>query len=132
MDKVLEIEKTEDEHRRLKREATETEAKQKKIIEKEALIDELMFSHENASKIVGDYAKQAEKTREESMTLPIPKTQSEFSTGVKFGQQATFLPLPKIEEGPSYVYEPPKLVFDGPIVPTLNDVENSGYIRHIR
>lgn len=132
LEMVLEQEKAEDEQRRLKRETIEIEAKQKKIKEKEALIDELMFSTEDASKIVDEYAKQAEKTREEAKTLPVAKTHTEFSTGVKFGQQATFLPVPKLEEGPAYAYEQPKLIFDGPQAPTLCDVENSGYIRHIR
>lgn len=129
---VLEQEKAEDEERRLEREAIENDAKKKKLKEKEALIDELMFSYEDASQIVEGYAKQAEKIREEAKALPAAKPQTEFSTGVKFGQQAQFLPLPKLEEGPLYTYEPPILTVAGPEVPDMIDIECQGYTRHIR
>lgn len=132
LEMVLEQEKMEDEHRRNERATIEKESKIKKLKEKEALIDELMFSNEDASKIVDVFAKQAEKTREEAKQLPTVKLQTEFSTGVKFGQQATFLPLPKMEEGPLYVYEAPRIAFDGPPAPSLPEVEKNGYIRHIR
>lgn len=132
LEMVLEQEKLEDDQRRMERVTTENDAKKKKIKEKEALIDELMFSYEDASKIVDGYAKQAEKTREEAKVLPPTKVQPEFSTGVKFGQPAQFLPLPKFEEGPLYVYEPPTIIFDGPIVPPLSEVETKGYTRYIR
>ena len=45
----------------------------REIREKEALIDELMSSYEDASKIVSAFAEQAEKTREEAKVLPTPK-----------------------------------------------------------
>lgn len=57
--------------------------------------------------------------------------QTEFSTGVKFGQQA-FLPVPKQEEGPTYKYEAPVLVYEGPKAPTPEEIEKNGYIRHMR
>lgn len=129
---VLEHEKMEDEQRRTERENIVKDAKIKKLKEKEALIDELMFSNEDASKIVDGYAKQAEKTREEAKQLPAAKSQTEFSTGVKFGQQSQFMPVLKIEEGPKYVYEELKLLFDGPQAPSLAEVESKGYVRHIR
>lgn len=132
LDMVLEQEKLEEEQRRNERENIQKDAKIKKLKEKEALIDELMFSNEDASKIVDGYAKQAEKTREEAKQLPVVKLQAEFSTGVKFGQPTQFLPLPKTEEGPSYIYEELKLLFDGPTPPTTAEMESNGYVRHIR
>lgn len=129
---VLEQEKIENEQRRIERENIERDTIKKKMKEKEALIDELMFSYEDASKIVDGYAKQAEKTREEAKVLPAVKTQVEFSTGVKFGQQAQFLPVPKMEEGPLYVYETPVMVTNGPPPPTLPEIESNGYTQHIR
>lgn len=129
---VLENEKAEEEQRRIERENIEKEARAKKQKEKEALIDELMFSTEDASKIVDEFAKQAEKTREEAKQLPVIKPQTEFSTGVKFGQQSQFIPVPKVEEGPLFEYEEMKLLFDGPLAPTQAEVETNGYIRHIR
>lgn len=129
---VLEQEKIENEQRRIEREAIERDAMKKKLKEKEALIDELMFSYEDASKIVDGYAKQAEKTREEAKILPAVKSQVEFSTGVKFGQPAQFLPVPKLEEGPLYVYESPTIITDGPPPPILAEIEANGYTQHIR
>lgn len=129
---VLEQEKVENEQRRIERETIERDAMKKKVKEKEALIDELMFSYEDASKIVDGYAKQAEKTREEANTLPVVKSQVEFSTGVKFGQQAQFLPVPKLEEGPLYTYEAPVMVTNGPTPPELAEIETNGYTQHIR
>lgn len=129
---VLEQEKAEDEQRRLEREAIERDTQKKRIKEKEALIDELMFSYEDASKIVDGYAKQAEKTREEALALPAAKSKVEFSTGVKFGQPAQFLPVPRMEEGPLYEYEAPTIVTNGPMPPSLNEIETKGYTQHIR
>lgn len=50
---------------------------------------------------------------------------------MKFGQQA-FLPVPKLEEGPAYEYVAPVIVYDGPKVPTVDEIESNGYIRHVR
>lgn len=128
----LEREKAEDEQRRTERETIENEAKKKKLKEKEALIDELMFSHEDASAILKGYTENVEKLREEEKVLPVVKKQSEFSTGVKFGQQSQFLPLPKIEEGPLYSYEEPVMIVDGPYAPNMIEIECKGYTRHVR
>lgn len=128
----LEREKAEDEQRRLEREAIENDAKKKKLKEKEALIDELMSSYADASTIVKSYAENVEKLREEEKVLPVVKKQSEFSTGVKFGQQSHFLPVPKIEEGPLYTYDAPTIVVDGPNAPDIIEIECKGYTRHVR
>lgn len=129
---LLEYEQQEDEDRRKEREAIENEAKKKKLKEKEALIDELMFSHKDASSILKGYAENVEKLREEERALPAVKKATEFSTGVKFGQQTQFLPVPKIEEGPLYSYDPPTLLVDGPIAPDIIDIECKGYTKHVR
>lgn len=123
--------------------------KKKKLKEKEALIDELMSSYENAAAIVDGYAKKVEQVEEEAKIVPVVKPvrniplkrssftnssialQSEFSTGVKFGQQA-FLPVPKSEEGPCYQYMAPVFDFDGPAIPTADEIETKGFIRHVR
>lgn len=88
-----------------------------------------MSSHVDAATIVSDYAKQAEKIREEAKVVPVNK--NEFSTGVKFGQQA-FLPVPKIDEGPMYSYQKPIIISDGPQPPKVEDIETKGYISFIR
>lgn len=129
---ILEQEQQDDEDRRKERVAIESDAKKKKQKEKEALIDELMFSHKDASSILKDYAENVEKLREEEKVLPVAKKVTEFSTGVKFGQQSHFLPVPKIEEGPVYVYEPPVFFGDGPNAPNMIEVECKGYTQHVR
>lgn len=129
---ILEREQQDDQDRRKEREAIESDAKKKKLKEKEALIDELMFSYKDASSILKGYAENVEKLREEERALPAVKKVAEFSTGVKFGQQTQFLPVPKIEEGPLYAYEPPLLLVDGPIAPDMTDIECKGYTKHVR
>lgn len=49
------------------------EIKKKKIKEKEALIDELMLSYEDAATIVDGYTKKVEQDREEAKIVPITK-----------------------------------------------------------
>lgn len=128
----LEREKAEDDQRRIERESIENDAKKKKLKEKEALIDELMFSYEDASVIQKRYADNVEKLREEEKVLPVVKKQSEFSTGVKFGQQSHFLPVPKLEEGPLYSYNEPVVFAEGPLAPDMIGIECKGYTRHVR
>lgn len=128
----LEQEIADDEERRKEREAIENDTKKKKLQEKDALIDELMNSHRDASSIVRNYAENVQKLREEEKVLPVVKKQSEFSTGVKFGQQSHFLPVPKIEEGPQYAYEAPTTIVDGPFAPDMIEIECKGYDRHVR
>lgn len=121
----LEREKNDDQ-RRIARESIENDTKKKKLKEKEALIDELMFSSEDASTILKGYAENVEKISEEvEASLPAVKPQTEFSTGVKFGQ-SVFLPVPKLEEGPLYTYREPVIVINGPIAPDMIEIECKG------
>lgn len=124
---VLESEKSE-EDRRVEREVLEKNTKKKQIKEKEALIDELMHSYDNASEILKGYTENVEKLQEEANALPVPKPQTEFSTGVKFGHQSMFMPIPKYEEGPLYEYEEPVKFMDGPAPPEMNELEFKGEI----
>lgn len=132
LEMVLEQERSAEEERRMELRMIETDAKKKKLKEKEALIDELMFSYEDASTILKGYAQQVEKIDEESKVLPVVKAQTEFSTGVKFGQPLQFLPVPKMEEGPLYTYDEPVVFVDGPYAPDLSEIEAKAYTKHIR
>lgn len=69
----LERERMEEAHRRQELQNIEQEMKKKKIKEKEAMIDELMASYEDAAAIVDGYAKKAEQDREEAKILPVTK-----------------------------------------------------------
>lgn len=66
----LEREKMAETQRKQELANIEVETKKKKLEEKEALIDELMTSYENASAIVDVYAKKVEQVDEEAKTLP--------------------------------------------------------------
>lgn len=135
LEEMLELEKKLEEDRQKELDSIEIEAKKKKIREKEALIDELMASYDDPSKILSEYAEKAEQIREEAKQLPPPvPSATQFSTGIKFGARNAmgFLPVPKVEEGPLYVYTPLTVSFDGPNPPDATEIETKGYIQHIR
>ena len=134
LEELLEIEKQREEERKRQLEEVEKENKKKKIREKEALIDELMFSYEDASSIVSVYANKLEQVREEAKIIPAVKPSSQFSTGIQFTRGAGpsgFLPVPKPEEGPLYAYTEPKMVYDGPTPPSPVEILTKGYIRNV-
>lgn len=134
LDEMLELEKAQEEARKQELLALEVDQKKKKAKEKEALIDELMFSGKDASSIVSEFAEKVEKLREEEKFVPPPKAATQFSSGIKFGRSADhqFLPVPKVEEGPIYIHETPVLFMDGPPAPPIHDIETKGYMAHIR
>jgi len=134
LEEMLELEKVQEEARRKELEELENEHKKKKARDKQALIEELMYSGKDAAQIVTEFAEKAEKQREEEKQLPPPKPANEFSTGIKFGQTAdpSLLPVPKSEEGPLFVYEPLVPFSEGPAMPPTNEIVSRGYIAHIR
>lgn len=109
-------------------------SKKKKTIEKEKLIDELMFSSENAQSILKTYANKVEEEKKELELAPPPPKITKFSTGIKFSSQMQqqYLPIPKADEGPLYVYEETVFNLHGPFVPTLEVLEAKKYTKHIR
>lgn len=40
--------------------------------------------------------------------------------------------MPKQQEGPCYEYVAPVFVYDGPAVPTAEEIEMKGFVRHVR
>lgn len=132
LEELLELEKQQEELRKKELKQEEEEAKRKKIREKEALIDELMFSTENAKNIVETFAQSVQQAKEEAKQVPVSKI-SQFSTGIQFGRQSqvNFLPVP-IEEGPQFIYTPPVLVTEGPQPPVEDELEQKGYLRNVR
>lgn len=131
---LLEQEKETAESRKKEIETLEELSKKKKTIEKEKLIDELMFSSENAQSILKTYASKVEEEKKEQELAPPPPKVTKFSTGINFTStfQQQYLPIPKIEEGPLYEYEEPAFDLNGPAVPSLNAIEAKKYTKHIR
>lgn len=131
LEELLEEEKHCDELRKRELVREELETKKKKIKEKEALIDELMFSNADAKHILSTFAQNTLNSKEEESKPRVTKA-SQFSTGIKFGRQsAGFTSIPKIEEAPLYTYTPIKLQIEGPTAPQWNDL-SSGFIENTR
>ncbi|KAK0079561.1 hypothetical protein PV326_008666 [Microctonus aethiopoides] len=134
LQELMELEKQKEEERRLEIVREEMELKKKKIRDKEALIDELMFSEGNAKNIVETFASTIQSAKEKATKTSSAPRATQFSTGIKFGKQGTqgFLPVPKIEEGPLYKYVPIEQEMEGPPAPITHEVISRGYLNHIR
>lgn len=130
LDELIEIERENQEARKQETIKTEMESKMKKMLAKEALIDELMFSETNAKSIVKSFKERSTADSEavEEYKEP-PVRASHFSTGVKFGRSFDFAPV-KIEEAPLYNYTEPVVWYNGPDPPEVNNY--SEYLKHIR
>ncbi|KAJ9579623.1 hypothetical protein L9F63_004702, partial [Diploptera punctata] len=134
LEELLEEEKQQEEVRKKEILRLEQEEKKKKVRDKEALIDELMFSNEDAKNIVETFASNMQAAKEEvKQVAPVAVKATQFSTGIKFGRhgQQNFLSIPKIEEGPLYVYEAPKQPVDGPSPPGWFDLDTKGYVKFV-
>lgn len=135
LEEMIELEKQKEEERRIELVKEEIEAKKKKIREKEALIDELTFSDANAKNIVESFASAIQTQKKEAAKAALsPIKATQFSTGIKFGNQGnqTYLSVPKIEEGPLYSYMPIRQQIDGPSPPNWRELQARGYVSHIR
>ncbi|VVC99386.1 CDK-activating kinase assembly factor MAT1 isoform X1 [Leptidea sinapis] len=131
LEEILEIEKLNEESRRAEIVRIEQEAKKQKIREKELLIDELMFADGDAKDILTTFTQNIANHKEEAAPI-LPKV-TQFSTGVKFTRGSGQQPLPIIEEGPLYKYEPPALPDRcGPDPPPISDIIDKGYLQHVR
>lgn len=131
---LLEQEKEIAEMRKKELESIDEQSKKKKTLEKEKLIDELMFSSENAASILQTYTKKVEEEKKEAELAPPPPKITKFSSGVRFSSQMQqqYLPIPKADEGPLYEYEEPEVILNGPYVPSLAEIESRKYTKHIR
>lgn len=133
LEEMLELEKQKDEERRVELVREEAEAKRKKIREKEALIDELMFSEGNAKIIVKSFASAMQSSKKDAKSSTTVRA-TQFSTGIKFGNQGgqSYLSVPKIEEGPLYAYTPIRQQTEGPSPPGWRELQSRGYVANIR
>lgn len=94
LEEMLEEEKMMEDARKKALLVEEREEKKKKIRAKEALIDELMFSTGDASKIVETFTTSQQSAKVD----PKPAKPVQFSSGVKLGRQRLdFLPVPKVK-----------------------------------
>ncbi|XP_053399587.1 CDK-activating kinase assembly factor MAT1-like [Mercenaria mercenaria] len=104
--------------------------KNKKKKNKEALIDELMFSDLPASTILAGHNASS---MHETMMETEKTAATAFSSGAKFGfsKGAGNIPVPS-EVGEAFVYTPCELEILGPTAPSEDDVLQKGYLQNIR
>ncbi|CAF4941433.1 unnamed protein product [Pieris macdunnoughi] len=132
LEEILEIEKQMEDLRRTEVLRIDQEAKKQKIREKEALIDELMFADGDAKDILNTFSQSLANKQEEIVPVPVPKV-THFSSGVKFTRGSGQQPLPIIEEGPLYKYEPLAIPDRcGPATPSIQEIISNGYLQHVR
>jgi len=91
-----------------------------KLRNKEKLIDDLMFGEGDAEKILSEH-RETVKLEESRMKA--------FSTGQETGKSLQVITV--VEEEP-YVYQEPELVMNGPGPPDEIQIQEEGYINHIR
>lgn len=134
LEEMIELEKQKEEERRIELAKEEVETKKKKIREKEALIDELTFSEANAKNIVESFASAIQMQKKEAKAFLPAARATQFSTGIKFGNQGNqnYLAVPKVEEGPLYSYTPIWQQIEGPTPPSWRELQSRGYVSHIR
>lgn len=133
LEELLEREQLVSAFRKKQIQKEELDQKKVKTKNKEALIDELMFSDAPVGEILATHAAMVKKTvaanNEQVKTLP----QMQFSSGIKFTRQRdAFLPLPKIDETPLFAYKEPHVDPCGPAAPIADDLQKKGFLNHVR
>lgn len=107
----------------------EMNEKNKKKKNKEALIDELMFSDLPASAILAGH----NFTISQEKTTDTTKAATKFSSGaaIGFNKTGATIPLPT-EVGEEYVYTPLELDLLGPTAPSDQEIIRNGYLQNVR
>lgn len=116
----------------------EMELNKAKKRQKEAIVDELMFSNLPANQILANHLnekmileqKQAEPIKPPPMK---PLSHATFSSGIRVGRGSNvFLPVPKNQEESTYTYVKPKFELNGPSLPAVERLEKDGYLKYVR
>ena len=133
LEELIELEKLREQEKIKILAQQDVENEKKKIREKEALIQELMFSEGNAKSIIKTFASAIQASKEEAKAAPVQKV-TQFSSGIKFGNQGghNFMHVPKVDDGPLYSYMPIKQDIEGPIPPDWRELQIQGYVNHVR
>ncbi|TGZ55223.1 Cdk-activating kinase assembly factor mat1-like protein, partial [Temnothorax longispinosus] len=84
--------------------------------------------------IVESFASAIQTQKKEAKAAVSPAVRAtQFSTGIKFGNQANQnYSVPKVEEGPLYSYTPIRQQIEGPSPPNWRELQARGYVSHIR
>lgn len=136
LDALLEEEQQITEERKQEYQFMEKQTLNQKKKNKEALLDELIYSDRPADQVIASHV-----SNQQNQDAPIykarPKAKKkaiETSSGARLGvgYQDNFLPIPKVEEIP-YEYMEVEVYTFGPEAPSsLEKLTSDGYVRHIR
>ncbi|KAM5129896.1 CDK-activating kinase assembly factor MAT1 [Mantella aurantiaca] len=128
LEEALEVEKQDNEHRRLLLQKEEQLQQKMKRKNKQELLDQLETSRLPASILL---AQHKGKTTQIEMQMEKAKPAVTFSTGIKMGQHISSVPIPKLEEA-LYRYQPIHIETYGPEVPRIEILGRQGYLNHVR
>lgn len=134
IEELLEREKEEESLRKRILNEEEKESLKAKLRQKEALVDELMFSDLPANQILRTHANVTKPatTMQNIRSGQIAHSKM-FSTGIKLGKgESVFHPPLQTSEGVLYKYTTPHFDIDGPSCPTFEDLEKKEYLNHVR
>jgi CDK-activating kinase assembly factor MAT1 len=138
LDTILENEKMRAEMLRLESLTLEKQEKLRKLKNHEALIDDLMFSETDAKSIMASHKNSKANIDydiDPIQTAPSVPAPVAFTSGIGFGSGRTsFLPVPKAEEVPLFVYEELNLDFGGLNPPSIEELKSSqsAYLNHVK
>ncbi|XP_038049812.1 CDK-activating kinase assembly factor MAT1-like [Patiria miniata] len=130
LEALIQEEKEKEEEKRQQLQFLERQTKSQKKRDKEALIDELIYSDMPAARVIASHTANVET--QEAPVFKLPKKMT-LATGIKvgLGYQDTFLPVPK-QEVVVYQYEEEHYETYGPTAPTTEEIDTQRYNRHVR
>ncbi|XP_071504376.1 CDK-activating kinase assembly factor MAT1-like [Diadema antillarum] len=133
LDALLDEERQINEERQQEQQFLAKQALNQKKKNKEALLDELIYSDRPADQVIASHV--ANQQSQEAPTYKPPQRKAiEVSSGAKLGLgfQDNFLPIPKTEETP-YEYEELEVYTFGPDPPiSQEELDTKGFTKHIR
>lgn len=128
LEELIEAEKAQQAEKAAMYAKAELEEKKQKHKAKEKLIDELIVSDADAKDIIASHAQAAAAMAKELSkpvaTAPPPAVvkSSTFSSGVQIGlrgSKASFAPIPRQEDLPTFTYTPTIFDYNGPTPPSI-------------
>jgi len=144
LESILEQEKMRSEMMRLEALTIEKEEKLRRLKTQEALIDDLMFSDTDAKSIVASHKsikhriENDNEVKNNGVAVPNPPRPAQpvsFTSGIGFGTgRSIFLPVPKMEDVPLYIYEEVHLDLGGLNPPSTEELKDtpSMYLSHVK
>ncbi|XP_044127954.1 CDK-activating kinase assembly factor MAT1 [Bufo gargarizans] len=128
LEEALEMEKQENEQRKILLQKEEHLQQMMKRKNKQELLDQLETSHLPASILL---AQHKGKSAQIEVQIEKSKPAVTFSTGIKMGQHISSVPVPRLQEV-LYRYKPIHIETYGPAVPEIEVLSRMGYLNHVR